>query len=213
MPGQHVQISCELKIIADVGLVELPNAGKSTLLNAISNTNIKSADYPFTTLAPQLGVVLLPGGESFIVSDLPGLNEGAHTGRGLGFAFLKHIERCKILAHVVSLGNDFANKTPWEAYQAIRQELAAHSPQLAAKPELIIASKIDLPNARQRLAEFTAALPQQTQVLVVSSLTKQYLKELKYAIYQLLQQHVDIPADDDAHVQTTRLYKFEAPTQ
>ena len=153
-PGQERYLLIELKLIADVGLVGLPNAGKSTLISRISAARPKIADYPFTTLEPHLGVVDLGDYRTCVVADIPGLIEGAHEGAGLGDRFLQHIERTKFLVHVVDLSS-LAND-PIEAYRTIRHELTAYSPIVADKPEIVVANKIDALDDPATLAEFRA---------------------------------------------------------
>lgn len=155
--GQMRQLHLELKLIADVGFVGMPNAGKSTLLRAVSAARPKVADYPFTTLDPQLGIAILPGERRIVMADIPGLIEGAQHGAGLGIAFLKHIERTKIIVHLLDLypsdGSD-----PAENYRVIRNELESFSPELAAKREVIVANKIDLSVDDDALNAVRAAL-------------------------------------------------------
>jgi GTP-binding protein len=142
-PGEERTLRLELKLIADVGLVGKPNAGKSTLLSRLSKATPKIADYPFTTLEPQLGIAELSDLRRLVIADIPGLIEGAHEGAGLGHDFLRHVERTRILVHVLEIEpTDGSN--PLENYRVIREELEAHSPELAAKPELIVLSKMDL---------------------------------------------------------------------
>jgi GTP-binding protein len=142
-PGQERNLKLELKLIADVGLVGMPNAGKSTLLAAVSEARPKIASYPFTTLEPQLGIVQLTGERRMVLADIPGLIEGAHKGLGLGIEFLRHIERTRVIVHLLDLypsdGSD-----PAENYRKIRKELEAFSPKLAKKKEIVVANKIDL---------------------------------------------------------------------
>jgi len=183
-PGQQRHLHLELKLIADVGLVGLPNAGKSTLLSRLSAARPKVADYPFTTLDPHLGIVEADVDHRFVMADLPGLIDGAHRGVGLGDAFLKHIERTRVLVHLVEL-EPHNHASPAEAYRAIRDELEAYSPALAAKPELVVLTKADLrPDDDTIRAEFarTTGKP----VLSISSVAGQGLKPLVVAIFDHL---------------------------
>jgi len=150
-PGEERRLALELKLIADVGLVGLPNAGKSTLLSRVSKAHPKIASYPFTTLEPQLGIVDLGDYRRLVMVDLPGLIEGAHVGHGLGDQFLRHIERTRVIVHLVDVGG-FGQQTPAEAYRGIRRELELYSKTLAKKPEIVAGSKIDLPDAAAGLA-------------------------------------------------------------
>jgi GTP-binding protein len=145
MPGEERWLALELKLIADVGLVGMPNAGKSTLLSVVSAANPKIAPYPFTTIQPNLGVVTLDYTTSFVLADLPGLIEGASRGVGLGHTFLRHVERTRLLVHLI----DGAATDPLGSYEAINQELAAFSGALAAKPQIVVLSKMDLPEVRE----------------------------------------------------------------
>jgi GTP-binding protein len=142
-PGEEKQVVLELKLIADVGLVGFPNAGKSTLISRISAARPLIADYPFTTLAPNLGVVDIGKYRSFVVADIPGLIEGAHLGQGLGIRFLRHIERTKLLVHIVDV-SPYSGRDPLEDYRVIMRELEAFSPEIAARPQVLVANKIDL---------------------------------------------------------------------
>lgn len=143
-PGEERWLRLELKLIADVGVVGLPNAGKSTFLSRVSRAKPKIADYPFTTLVPNLGIVDLRGFRRFVVADVPGLVEGAHEGVGLGDQFLRHIERTRVILHLVDLFPMEGSPTPAQAYRTIRNELERYSPNLASKPELVVANKLDL---------------------------------------------------------------------
>ncbi|HEY0372632.1 MAG TPA: GTPase ObgE [Thermoanaerobaculia bacterium] len=151
--GEERELAIELKLIADVGLVGLPNAGKSTLISVISAAKPKIADYPFTTLVPNLGVVSADNSETFVVADIPGLIEGAHEGHGLGDQFLRHVERCSTLVHLVDLSN---NETPDEDAETIARELALYSPMLAEKPRLVVGSKLDseVPGNSDKLRDY-----------------------------------------------------------
>jgi GTP-binding protein len=147
-PGQFLKLKLELKLIADVGLIGLPNAGKSTLISAISSATPKIADYPFTTLTPNLGVVQAGWGKPFVVADIPGLIEGAHNGAGLGIRFLRHIERTHILVHLIDT-SAIDPQDPLAGYETINGELAGYSPQLAEKPQILVLNKMDLTGTDQ----------------------------------------------------------------
>ena len=141
-PGEEFDLHLELKLLADVGLVGFPNAGKSTFISVVSSARPKIADYPFTTLVPNLGVVALSGNRSFVVADVPGLIQGAHEGRGLGHQFLRHIERTKVLIHLLDVSGA-SGRDPVEDFETIRRELELHNPELIEKPQLVAANKID----------------------------------------------------------------------
>jgi GTP-binding protein len=174
-PGRQRRIKLELKLIADIGLVGLPNAGKSTLLSRISAARPKVASYPFTTLKPQLGIVELPGYRRYVVADIPGLIEGSHKGHGLGHDFLKHIERTRVIVHLVDI-SAFDGSDPIENYHTIRNELAQHSEILAEKTEIVVATKMDLDPDGEKLDAFKQALDR--EVLSVSAVTSRRLPEL-----------------------------------
>ncbi len=184
-PGQERWLRLELKLIADVGLVGLPNAGKSTLLSRLSRAHPKIADYPFTTLKPQLGIVELSGGRRFVMADIPGLIEGAHEGAGLGDEFLRHIERTRTILHLVDVGSPFQEQAPADAYRLIRHELAKYSALLADKPELVVATKLDLTDAESKAAELAEALGR--EVIGISGATGRGLAVLAERIWQMLQ--------------------------
>jgi GTP-binding protein len=182
--GQERNLRLELKLIADVGLVGMPNAGKSTLLRAISAARPKVADYPFTTLEPHLGIVDLPGERRMVVADIPGLIEGAQHGAGLGHAFLKHIERTKVIVHLLDLfPTDHSD--PADNYRKIRRELEAFSPELGAKKELIAANKMDLAVDDSALEKLRADLPAQ-EIHPISGASHKGLSELLESLWRML---------------------------
>ncbi len=152
-PGQDRWLLVELKLLADVGLLGFPNAGKSTLISAISAAKPKIADYPFTTLTPNLGVVELHDYATCVVADIPGLVPDAHLGKGLGHQFLKHIERTRLLVHLLDLAPQDDDRTPWTDFLAINHELACFNPELAKVPQIVVATKMDVPDVAQRFSD------------------------------------------------------------
>jgi GTP-binding protein len=180
-PGEQKRLRLELKLLADVGLVGFPNAGKSTLISRISAAKPKIADYPFTTLVPNLGVVLV-GDKTFVVADIPGLIEGAHEGAGLGIQFLRHVERTKLLVHLVDV-SDATGRDPVEDFDVIRHELASFSDEMAQKPMIVVASKIDAAQDEERLASVRRlAADRGLPFFAISSVTGAGLNELVYAM-------------------------------
>jgi GTP-binding protein len=159
VPGEDKQLRLEMKLLADVGLVGFPNAGKSTLISRISAARPKIASYPFTTLTPNLGVVGLSGDRSFAVADVPGLIEGAHRGQGLGHQFLRHLERTKVLVHLVDVSSE-TGRDPVDDLETVRKELELYQPALAAKPQIVAASKIDAVDDETRVAALDARAKQ-----------------------------------------------------
>jgi GTPase len=181
--GEERDLMLELKLLADVGLVGFPNAGKSSLIARVSKARPKVADYPFTTLVPNLGMVAYKDGLSFVMADIPGLIEGAADGVGLGLQFLRHVERCRVLIHLVDLSAEGPGRTPLHDLEVLNRELARFSPQLAAKPQVVAANKVDLPDARARLAAFTAALGRRkTPVFAISAATGEGVPALLDAV-------------------------------
>nr|WP_321398528.1 GTPase ObgE [uncultured Desulfobacter sp.] len=185
IPGVEMKLRLELKLMADVGLVGLPNAGKSTLISAISAARPKIADYPFTTLTPTIGMVDAPFGEPFAVADIPGLIEGAHEGVGLGIKFLKHIERTGILVHLIDSG-DIDPENPLVQFKLINNELSMHSDTLANKTQIVVLNKLDLTGVQNRVEAFKNALPDQT-IFTISAATGEGVKPLIKHLAQLLQ--------------------------
>jgi GTP-binding protein len=181
-PGEEKRLRLELKLLADVGLVGFPNAGKSTLISRISAARPKIADYAFTTIEPNLGVVKLDDCRSFVVADLPGLIEGAHAGAGLGIQFLRHIERTRLLAHLVDL-SESTGREPEEDFEIIMRELASFSEELAKKPMIVVAAKMDAAQDPDRVARLRRLAEERGLPLFeISSVTGQGIEALKHAM-------------------------------
>jgi GTP-binding protein len=184
-PGEERTLRLELKLLADVGLVGYPNVGKSTLISRISAARPKIADYPFTTLEPQLGVVSVDVDRSFVVADIPGLIEGAHLGHGLGIQFLRHIERTRVIAHLIDV-SPANERDPIDEFHAIDSELAEHNADLPRKPKIIVAAKMDIadPKKVQKLQRWCAK--NKLELVKISSVTGEGLEELKHSIFKKL---------------------------
>ncbi|MCG8346740.1 MAG: GTPase ObgE [Chloroflexales bacterium] len=184
-PGEELTLQLELKLIADVGLVGFPNAGKSTLLSVISAARPKIAPYPFTTLQPNLGIVEV-GYDRFVVADIPGLIEGAHQGVGLGFDFLRHVERTRLLLHIVdAAGVD--GRDPLEDYHQINAELRQYQPELAGRPQIVVLNKIDLPEAQANVERLRRELPvSQDNLFVIAAATREGIEPLLQHVAQNL---------------------------
>ena len=184
--GEKRVITLELKLLADAGLVGYPNVGKSSIISRLSSARPKIANYPFTTLVPNLGVVRVAPGKEFVLADIPGLVEGASEGRGLGNVFLRHVERCHVIVHVLDVSG-FEGRDPVEDYFKIREELQKYSPDLAEKPEIVVANKIDMlsleerEKVKKRLEEATGR-----KVLLTSAITGEGLEELKMEIWKVV---------------------------
>jgi GTP-binding protein len=189
-PGEERWLRLELKVLADVGLVGMPNAGKSTLLASTTAARPKIAAYPFTTLQPNLGVVVLDPETEFVMADIPGLIEGAAEGKGLGHEFLRHVERTRVLIHLI----DGLSEEPIKAFEAINRELASYSESLAEKPQLAAFNKVDMPQAEQRWPEIRKALEQEGYpTMAISALTGENTRELLYRAAQMLE---EIPEEE-----------------
>jgi len=183
--GERRVLRLELKLLADVGLVGFPNAGKSTLISRISAARPKIADYPFTTLEPNLGVVALDTDKSFVVADIPGLIEGAHLGHGLGIQFLRHIDRTRLLLHLIDVSQGNA-RNPVDDFHTIQNELAQHSTDLPLKPRLIAATKMDAVDADKLRTLEQWCGQNDVEMIKISSVTGEGLEELKRSIYKKL---------------------------
>ncbi len=177
--GEECTLTLELKLLADVGLLGFPNAGKSTFISRVSRARPKVADYPFTTLVPNLGMVQYKDNLSFVMADIPGIIEGASEGVGLGHQFLRHVERCKVLIHLIDMGAEGEGREPLKDFDILNRELESYSQELARKPQVVAANKMDLTHARERLEAFTAALRQRgVAVFPVSTATGEGLQAL-----------------------------------
>lgn len=177
-PGEERPLVLELKLLADVGLIGYPNAGKSTLISVVSRARPKIADYPFTTLVPNLGVVAYKDHRSFVVADIPGLIEGAAEGVGLGHQFLRHVERCRVLVHVIdALAPDVdPGRSPERDFETINQELARYSEALAERPQIVALNKVEIPQARERAEAFRSQLAERmpkVPVFLISAATRE----------------------------------------
>src|SRR5690606_2942903 len=193
-PGEELTLRLELRLLADVGLIGYPNAGKSTLISVVSRAKPKIADYPFTTLVPNLGMVQYRDAHSFVMADIPGLIEGASDGAGLGLQFLRHVDRCRVLVHVVDLGAWEEERSPVEDFEVINRELANYSPELAEKPQVVVASKLDLPHAQEKLPAFVEAMAARgLRVYPISAATHEGLQPLLDAVGQALFRNDDSP--------------------
>lgn len=180
--GKELNLLLELKLLADVGIIGFPNAGKSTLISKISAARPKIADYPFTTLVPNLGVVSYDDGKTFIVADIPGIIEGAHEGAGLGIQFLKHVERTKILLHLLDL-SPMTNRDPIEDYKTMNKELKAFSKELSKKPQIIALNKVDITEAKQTAVKAEKYFKdKKSETLKISAITGDGVNELIYKI-------------------------------
>lgn len=205
-PGEERIVKCELKVLADVGLVGMPSVGKSTILSLISGASPKIAAYHFTTLNPNLGVVGLKDGRNFVMADLPGLIEGASEGAGLGEKFLKHAMRTRVIGHVLDMGS-FEGRDPLEDYKIIRKELEAYDSKLARKPELIIANKMDLPEAIENLHRFKAEYPD-LPVVEVSAMELTGIDDMVRGLADMLDKVEAEPIYDETKFESHIIYKF-----
>lgn len=185
-PGQERTLRLELKLIADVGFVGLPNAGKSTMLSRLTNARPKIAAYPFTTKSPQLGIAELPGYRRLVLADIPGLIEGAHEGTGLGDAFLKHIERTRVIVHLIDLCPPPGEPEPIDAYRMIRSELEKYSPVLAARREVVVANKMDLTDAADALETLRGGMD--TPIVATSGVSGTGLRDLVEVMWRTVEE-------------------------
>ncbi len=206
-PGEERNVLVELKLLADVGLVGLPSVGKSTLLSVVSNARPEIADYPFTTLKPQLGMVKV-GDSSFVMADLPGLIEGASEGKGLGHEFLKHIERCRLIIHVLDMGRE----DPLNDYEVINEELKRYPGNLSERPQIVVANKMDLDNASENLDRFKKAYPD-VEIFETTTLINEGLSPVLYKAKDMLKELPQFPLYDPNKADKKVVYKYEEPEQ
>ncbi len=206
-PGEERLVKCELKVLADVGLVGMPSVGKSTLLSMISNANPKIAAYHFTTLNPNLGVVKLKNHRSFVIADLPGLIEGASEGAGLGHKFLKHASRTRIIAHIIDMGG-YEGRNPIEDYEIIRNELEKYSKKLSNKKEIVIANKCDLPDFEENLKAFKKKYPK-IDIYPISALNNIGIEEAMEKLADTLDTIKEDSIYSDDEFESHIIYKFK----
>ena len=205
--GEKKEVKVELKLLADVGLVGLPSVGKSTIISCLSASRPKIAAYHFTTLSPNLGVVKARNGKTFVMADLPGLIEGASLGQGLGDKFLKHIERCKVVAHVIDMGCA-EGRDPYEDYELINKELADFDKKLLEKPQIIIANKMDIEGSIDNLNKFKKKI-KDIKIFEVSAATNQGLQDVADYLQKMIE---DMPEEEilrNESVEEHKLYKYE----
>ena len=205
-PGEVKYLKVELKMLADVGLVGLPSVGKSTLISMVSKAKPKIAAYHFTTLTPNLGVCKDKKGRSFVMADLPGLIEGASEGEGLGDRFLRHIERTKVIAHVIDMSG-YEGRDPYDDYQVINKELENFSEKLIQKPQIIIANKMDLDSAKESLANFKKKVKE--PIYEISAMNNEGLEDVLVALGDLLETVEDKPLFEEDQFEGHVLYKFK----
>lgn len=214
-PGEELNVTLELKVLADVGLVGFPSVGKSTLLSVVSRAKPKIADYHFTTLAPNLGLVETDDHRNFVMADLPGLIEGAHEGVGLGHQFLRHIERTRVIVHVIDMSG-LEGRDPYEDYTTINAELEAYNLRLLERPQIIVANKMDMPDAEENLAKFKQELDDETiRIVPLSALTRTGVNELLFAIADLLEVTEEFPLYEIGQDEENEsvLYRYEGDVE
>ncbi|MEO2074607.1 MAG: GTPase ObgE [Bacillus sp. (in: firmicutes)] len=210
-PGQERDVILELKLLADVGLVGYPSVGKSTLLSVVSSARPKIAEYHFTTIVPNLGMVETEDNRSFVMADLPGLIEGAHEGVGLGHQFLRHIERTRVIVHVIDMAAT-EGRDPFEDYLSINKELEEYNLRLTERPQIIVANKMDIPEAEENLQKFKERLEEDYPIFPISAITRKGLRELLFSIADKIEETPEFPLDHEEEETGVHrvLYKHEA---
>ena len=205
-PGERKRIILELKLLADVGLVGYPSVGKSTLLSVVSSARPEIADYPFTTIIPNLGVVTTKDKRSFVMADLPGLIDGAHLGKGLGLQFLRHIERCRVIVHIIDMSNN--DRDAYQDYLSINNELKEYGFGLENRPQIIVTSKMDEEGAKEKLAAFKKKVKK--DVIAISALLDEGIDELLYKCADLVEQTPIFPHEGSKEEELdTKVYQLE----
>ncbi|MFC0270149.1 GTPase ObgE [Metabacillus herbersteinensis] len=209
-PGIERSVVLELKVLADVGLVGFPSVGKSTILSVVSSARPKIAEYHFTTLVPNLGMVETEDGRSFVMADLPGLIEGAHEGVGLGHQFLRHIERTRVIVHVIDMSG-LEGRDPYEDYLTINAELSEYNLRLTERPQVIVANKMDMPDAEENLAKFKEKLEEDVKVYAISAITREGVRDLLYEVADKIETTPEFPLfqEEEETSENRVLYKFE----
>ncbi|QOD86633.1 GTPase ObgE [Weissella viridescens] len=214
-PGQEFSLQLELRVLADVGLVGFPSVGKSTLLSVVTAAKPKVAAYHFTTLVPNLGMVQLDDGRDFVMADLPGLIEGASDGVGLGIQFLRHVERTRVILHMIDMSGIDPENDPYEAYKAINSELETYDPALLERPQIIVPTKMDMPDAEETLVEFKQKLaddpsvPDDVEIMPISSLNREGVQPLMRRTADLLDVTPQFIAKGMEPESETTMYEFK----
>ncbi|WP_338788998.1 GTPase ObgE [Metabacillus sp. FJAT-53654] len=207
-PGIERNVILELKVLADVGLVGFPSVGKSTLLSVISSAKPKIAEYHFTTLVPNLGMVETEDGRSFVMADLPGLIEGAHQGVGLGHQFLRHIERTRVIVHVIDMSG-LEGRDPYEDYVTINAELKEYNLRLTERPQIIVANKMDMPDSEENLAGFKEKLKDDLKIFPISAITREGVRELLFEIADAIERTPEFPLYEEEPAENRVVYEFK----
>lgn len=213
-PGEEIDVTLELKLLADVGLVGFPSVGKSTLLSIVSKAKPKIGAYHFTTIKPNLGVVSTPDNRSFVMADLPGLIEGASDGVGLGHQFLRHVERTKVIVHMIDMSGS-EGRDPVEDYHVINKELVAYKQRLEDRPQIIVANKMDMPDAQDNLELFKEEVGTEHTIIPLSAVSRNNIDQLLYTIADQLDKvkDIDFSVEEDDNVGVNRVVYKHTPSQ
>ncbi|MEX2947400.1 GTPase ObgE [Staphylococcus warneri] len=213
-PGEEIDVTLELKLLADVGLVGFPSVGKSTLLSIVSKAKPKIGAYHFTTIKPNLGVVSTPDNRSFVMADLPGLIEGASDGVGLGHQFLRHVERTKVIVHMIDMSGS-EGRDPIDDYHVINKELVAYKQRLEDRPQIIVANKMDMPDAEENLELFKGEIGDDHIIIPLSAVSRDNIDQLLYTIADQLEKvkDIDFSVEEDENVGVNRVVYKHTPSQ